>query len=189
VSTARSLGLKLHLDGARLWNAAVKARVPVARWSRDVDTVSVCFSKGLGCPFGAMLGGTAADIEDARSWKQAMGGALRQSGLIAAAMDFALDHHVERLDDDHSRAASIAERLTSVAALQLWQPETNMVYFRHRALAAADFARRLEREGVLVSEVEERLRLCTHLGIDDAMADEAGRVIERVARESSAARG
>jgi threonine aldolase len=182
LTAARALGLAVHLDGARLWNAAIRAGVPVSRWSRHVDTVSVCFSKGLGCPFGAVLAGGREDMDEARHVKQALGGALRQSGIIAAAMEYALDHHVERLVEDHERATRIARGLAAIAELELWLPETNMVYFRHRELASEPFANLLERAGVLVSEVEGRLRLCTHLGIDDTMADEAVAIIERVAR-------
>lgn len=182
VETARTLGLKVHLDGARLWNASVRSRVPVSRWCVPVDTVSVCFSKGLGCPFGAVLAGTADDIEEARGLKQAMGGALRQSGLIAAAMEYALDHHVERLAEDHARAAGIARELSRLDSLEVWPPETNMVYFRHETLPASEFATHIQRQGVLVSEVEERLRICTHLGIDDGMADRAVAAIGRAAR-------
>lgn len=181
LSRARALGLKVHLDGARLWNAAVRANVPVSRWSAEVDTVSVCFSKGLGCPFGAVLAGTRADMDEARSLKQALGGALRQSGIIAAAMDYALDHHVERLADDHARARRIADALGQSRHLSLAPPETNMVYFSHHRVDAVRFSDMLERAGVAVSEVEGRLRICTHLGVDDAMADEAVRIIERVA--------
>jgi threonine aldolase len=177
VSVARSLGLKLHLDGARLWNAAVARDVEPAHWSREVDTVSVCFSKGLGCPFGAILAGSRDDMEEARRLKQAMGGALRQSGIIAGAMNYALDHHVSRLALDHQRAARMAMRLKELPTLELRAVETNMIYFRPKDGDASALVERLGHAGVLVCPVEEWLRICTHLGVDDADCDRAVEVI------------
>jgi threonine aldolase len=182
VEASRSLGLKLHLDGARLWNASVRRGVTPARWSREVDTVSVCFSKGLGCPFGAVLAGTSTDMAEARRLKQAMGGALRQSGIMAAAMLYALDHNVDRLSLDHERAARIGAKLMESASLEVRPVETNMVYFRPRGFDCDAFAERLERAGVLVCPVETWLRICTHLGVDDA---DCARAVELVLATAS----
>lgn len=184
VSAARSLGLKVHLDGARLWNAAVAKGVSPARWSREVDTVSVCFSKGLGCPMGAVLAGRREDMAEARRCKQALGGALRQSGVIAGAMNYALDHHLARLTDDHRRAAKLGARLAELPSLEVRPVETNMIYFRPRGVDCQTCAEQLERAGVLVCEVEDWLRICTHLGVDDADCDRAAELIaELCARE------
>src|SRR5581483_9895262 len=111
IDAARERGLKVHLDGARLFNAAVAAGLPPAEWARRADSVTVCFSKGLGCPLGAVLAGPAELIERAWEGKYLFGGALRQSGVVAAAMLYALDHNVERLAEDHARAARLADAL------------------------------------------------------------------------------
>lgn len=177
--------LWLHLDGARLFNAAVARGVAVKRWSSVVDSVQVCFSKGLGCAFGAVLAGSDETIERARRVRQRMGGALRQAGVMAAAMDYALDYHVERLSEDHRRLLDLARALSAVSALELSVPETNILYFRHDRVAAGDFAARLRERGVWVSQVGERLRICTHLGIDDAAIRVAGRVIAELACQAS----
>src|SRR6266545_6136056 len=111
VSTARELGLAVHLDGARLLNASVAGGTPAAEYGRRADTVTLCFSKGLGCPLGAVLAGSAATMREAWRGKFLFGGAMRQAGIVAAAALYALDHHVERLADDHARARRLAEGL------------------------------------------------------------------------------
>lgn len=181
VDAARELGLAIHLDGARLWNAARKRAVPVGYWSREVDTVSVCFSKGLGCPFGAVLAGRRAAIEQARWLKQSMGGALRQAGVIAAAMIYALDHHLERLDIDHQRIERVASALGAVSELRVYPPETNMLFFEHSRLTAVQFVQAAAERGLLLSEVEGRVRLCTHLSVDEQQLTEAIAIVVDVA--------
>jgi threonine aldolase len=185
VAAARDLDLRLHLDGARLWNAAVAHGVDVSRWSSVVDTVSVCFSKGLGCPFGAILAGDEATMYEARRLKQAMGGALRQAGIVAACMEYALDHHVQRLTQDHERARRLASSLAGCETLSVAAPETNMVFLDPLHTPAGSFVRALEAEGVLASVVQGRVRLCTHLGIDDDAVQSAASVILRVASRDS----
>jgi threonine aldolase len=167
-------GLALHLDGARLFNAAVKRGVTPDYWGRHARTVQVCFSKGLGCAFGAVLA-LDEDLEHrARRLKQRMGGSLRQAGIVAAGMLHALDHHVARLADDHRRAARLGEALARFEALEVPPVETNIVYFRYRRGRASELAERLRQRGVLVSQVgADRLRACTHLGITDAGLDQA----------------
>lgn len=189
VGVCKDRGLRLHLDGARLWNAAVKRGVPPHHWSREVDTVSVCFSKGLGCPFGAVLAGSELVMREARRIKQALGGALRQSGVMAGAMLYALTHHVQRLQDDHERVAHMAKQLAQVLELELFPSETNMLYFRHRSRSVDDFAAELERAGVLVSVVEDRLRICTHLGVTEEDTARAGEIIARCARNETSSAG
>src|SRR5687767_10776964 len=114
VEAARELGVGVHLDGARLLNAAVASGVPASTWGRLADTVTVCFSKGLGCPMGAVLATSAERIEQAWRYKFMFGGAMRQAGFVAAGALYALDHHVERLADDHARAKRLAEGLARV---------------------------------------------------------------------------
>jgi threonine aldolase len=167
-------GLALHIDGARLFNAAVKRGVSPDYWCRHARTVQVCFSKGLGCAFGAVLA-LDEDLEHrARRLKQRMGGSLRQAGIMAAGMLYALDHHVERLADDHRRAARLVEALSGFDALELVPAETNIVYFRYRRGKASDLAEQLRQRGVLVSQMPpDRLRACTHLGVSDAGIERA----------------
>jgi len=170
VDVVRSRKLSLHIDGARLMNAAVARGVPPSHWGARADTVQLCFSKGLGCPFGAVLGLKDAMWRTARRRKQALGGALRQAGVVAGAMLYALDHHVERLADDHRRARTLADGLSSLRGLVVQAPETNLVFFRveHERVDAAAFVRALGAQGVRVGgSIDGRVRACVHLDIDD----------------------
>ncbi len=185
VATAAELGLGVHVDGARLFNAAVAKACDVTRWSEPVDTVQVCFSKGLGCPFGAVLAASVDLIGQARDLRQRLGGSLRQAGVMAAAMNYALDNHVQRLAEDHARLATIARALSEVDTLELDHYETNILYFTHRTLEAVRFADLLRARGVWVSTATGKLRLCTHLGITDADVQQAIRVIREVACPSN----
>jgi threonine aldolase len=170
VDVCRSHRLALHIDGARLMNAAVARGVPASHWAARADTVQLCFSKGLGCPFGAVLGMKDAMWRTARRRKQALGGALRQAGIIAGAMLYALDHQVERLADDHRRARALAEGLTALPGLVVQFPETNLVFFRveHPKVDAAAFVKGLSQRGVRVGgSIDGRVRACVHLDVDD----------------------
>jgi len=182
----RQRGLALHIDGARLFNAAVARGVSPAHWGRHAASVQVCFSKGLGCPFGAILAVDAAQERQARRIKQRMGGALRQAGMVAAAMLYALDHNVERLAEDHRRAAQLAAALGHFEALEVPPVETNIVYFRVRQGTAPDLASRLKERGVLVSHMgADRLRACTHLDVSDAALERAIQVFSAVLSSGS----
>jgi threonine aldolase len=166
VGAARSRGAAVHLDGARLFNASVAAGLPVTAWTTLADTVTVCFSKGLGCPFGAILAGSTETIEQAWAGKFLFGGALRQSGVAAAAMLYALDHHVERLAEDHARAKRLAEGIGIDPATV----ETNFVAIPEEP----GLIDRLLERGVAVSDLRPgRLRAVTHLDIDDDEIDQA----------------
>jgi threonine aldolase len=159
---ARSCGLGLHLDGARLWNAHVATGTPLAELAAGFDTVSVCLSKGLGAPVGSVLVSTAARVAQARVWRKRYGGGMRQVGILAAAGLYALEHHLARLADDHARAKHLAEGLGADPDAV----DTNIVVL-DVADAAAVAAGAAER-GVLVSALGPRfLRLVTHLDIDD----------------------
>jgi threonine aldolase len=167
---ARERGAAVHLDGARLFNAAVGAGLEPSAWGALADTVTVCFSKGLGCPFGAILAGSAQTIEQAWEGKFLLGGALRQSGIAAAAMLYALDHHVERLADDHARAKRLAEG----GGLDPATVDTNFVSIPNEP----GLTERLRERGIAVSDLRPGwLRAVTHLDIGD---DEIAQAIERI---------
>jgi threonine aldolase len=163
LAVAREARLATHLDGARLFDAAVASGEPVARRTAGFDTVSFCFSKGLGCPAGSILCGSADTIRSARRVRKRLGGAMRQSGILAAAARYALDHHVLRLADDHHLARETAMGLM-VEGFDVELPETNMVLVKVAdAQAAQD---RLAAHGVRCFAVtKERLRLVFHLDV------------------------
>lgn len=171
---ARGRGLAVHLDGARLFNAAVASATPARELAAPFDSVSVCLSKGLGAPVGSVLAGSGGLIRSARRWRKMLGGGMRQAGLLAAAGLYALDHHVARLADDHARAARLAEGLRDIAGITVAGRHTNMVFIdvaadRLRALAAHLDAHDVRASiGYLPS-----VRLVTHLDIDDAALDRA----------------
>jgi threonine aldolase len=180
---ARARGLAAHLDGARLFNAAVAqaeatgsdARTEARRIAPLFDSVSVCFSKGLGTPAGSALCGSKELIARARRIRKMAGGAMRQSGLLAAAASHALDHHVERLARDHANARRLAAGLQGIEGLSFQAPETNIVFVdlvgpaRERS---ADLLAHLKKEGVLATGLY-RLRFVTHLDVDEAGIDRA----------------
>ncbi len=162
-------GLGLHLDGARIFNAAVKQGVEAAEIARHFDTISVCLSKGLGAPVGSVLCGSRDLIREAHKWRKMLGGGMRQAGVLAAAGIHALEHHVSRLAEDHAHAARLAEGLRTIPGLAVdWHPaQTNMVFVRMDEGPAAGLADRLRKLGVVVGKGTS-LRLVTHLNIDAA---------------------
>ncbi|HEY8470136.1 MAG TPA: GntG family PLP-dependent aldolase [Longimicrobiales bacterium] len=169
-AVAREHGLPVHLDGARLWNAAAATGIPEAAWAAEADTVMVTLSKGLGCPAGSLLAGDAAVIEQAWRVRRRLGGGMRQVGLLAAAGLYALDHHRARLAEDHARARALAALAREIPGLRVSEPETNIVMFDILAgdLTAAEVLRRLRQHGVLMSEFGlRRIRAVTHLDVDD----------------------
>jgi len=175
---AREHGLRVHLDGARLLNAAVAQGVPPSRIGQYFDTVTLCLSKGLGCPLGAILAGPTETIERAWREKHLFGGAMRQAGMIAAAGLYALDNNVERLADDHARARRLAAAwLDAGLPITLEQVETNFVQVDIGALGLGrdEALTRLRAAGVgLSSTIDPRvIRAVTHLGIDDGAIDGA----------------
>lgn len=167
LQTARRHGLRTHLDGARLLNAVVASGVSAADYARGFDTAWIDLSKGLGCPAGAVLAGSAEIIKEAWRYKQMMGGALRQSGILAAAGLYALDHHVERLADDHANARVLAEGLARIPGVEIdpAEVETNIVVFRVNDAAA--LCRDLAGRGVAMIDLgPDRVRAVTHLDVD-----------------------
>ena len=180
LSDARELcdrrGLALHLDGARLFNAAVAVGLPARDIAQFFDSVSVCFSKGLGAPVGSVLVGKKALIDDARRWRKVTGGGWRQAGMLAAACVYALDHHVARLADDHARAARLADGLKNIPNVNLLGLHTNMVFVDVPADRLRELDNHLRAASVRISiGYLPTLRLVTHLDIDD---DGVTRVIE-----------
>lgn len=171
---AREVGLKTHLDGARLFNASVAASVPPAAFTAPFDTVMICLSKGLGAPAGALLAGPREAIDRARTLKQLFGGSLRQSGILAAAGLYALDHHVDRLAEDHAHARRLAEGLATLPALEAEPVETNIVCvgIQRTGFTAGELISRLRAAGVDVSaNAPFRLRLVTHMDISASDID------------------
>jgi threonine aldolase len=165
---ARAHGLGLHLDGARLYNAAVACGVPAREIARHFDTVSICLSKGLGAPVGSVLVGSHALIDKARRWRKVTGGGWRQAGILAAAGLYALDHHVTRLADDHHRAEYLAGRLREIAGIDLLGQYTNMVFIDVPAERRRDLDLHLREAGIRISiGYLPTLRLVTHLDVDD----------------------
>ena len=177
VEAARRHRLALHLDGSRLLNAAVRLGLPAAALAAPFDTVTLCLSKGLGAPVGAVLAGDETTIHAARRWKHVFGGAMRQAGIIAAGGLYALRHHVERLREDHANAARLAEGLAALPGVRLDPPpETNLVYFdvAGTGLTGAEARARLLAEGVRASGIgETRLRFVTHLDVSGDDIDRA----------------
>ena len=168
---AHAHGRAVHLDGARLWNAHVATGLDLAAMAAPADTVSVALSKGLGAPVGSLLAGPQALIVEARRFKHAFGGGLRQAGLLAAAGLYALDHHLPGLADDHRRAKQLAQAIAPLTCWDLDTPETNLVIARVRApLSAAEtLCAPLREAGVLCfPNVAREVRFALHLGIDDA---------------------
>lgn len=163
---ARSRGLATHLDGARLFNAAVASGVAVREIAGHFDSVSVCFSKGLGTPAGSALVGSRDLIARAHRWRKMAGGAMRQSGILAAAANYALDHHVHRLAEDHAHAQRLAQGLRGLRGIAVAAPQTNMVFVDLAPERVAGVAERLRERGLLVIGAA-RLRLVTHLDLHD----------------------
>lgn len=164
-------GLILHLDGARLWNASVATGTPMATWGAEFDSVSVCFSKGMGAPVGSALCGPKDFITKGRRIRKLFGGGMRQAGVLAAAALYALDHNFERLAEDHANAQVIAEAIRECPTLRLVpeRVETNLVWFE--APNAADLARGLKEDGILVQVAgATTLRACLHLDVSAAQA-------------------
>ena len=169
---AREHGLKLHLDGARLMNAAVALGVDAAELAAPFDSVMLCLSKGLGAPVGALLCGSEAFIARARRQRKMLGGGMRQAGVIAACGIYALENNVERLAEDHARATRLAEGLGEIDGLPVRQA-TNMVFVEPRAEDIPPLSAHLRERGIEIGEQAPRIRLVTHLDIDDAGLDRA----------------
>jgi threonine aldolase len=164
---AKAHGLGFHLDGARLFNAAIADGVPARDIAAPFDSVSICFSKGLGAPIGSMLLGSTELIDRARRWRKVLGGGWRQAGLIAAMAEHALDHHVQRLADDHRRARQLADALREIPALVVDGPHTNMVFITVPAERVAALDAHMRARGIRLAIRGSAVRLVLHLDVDD----------------------
>ena len=173
--------LKLHLDGARLFNALVAGRQDATAYGRLFDSISVCLNKGLGCPIGSILIGPAAFIRQARRVRKVFGGGMRQAGFMAAAGVYALDHHIERLAEDHAHAARICQALEKKGFVKGIMPvETNIIIFEvEEPYCARSIAGQLKEAGVLAIAISaNQLRFVTHLDISPEMVEQVIKVIE-----------
>jgi threonine aldolase len=175
---ARRHGLATHLDGARLYNAAVASGLPARELARPFDSVSVCFSKGLGAPVGSALVGSRELVERARRWRKMLGGGLRQAGVLAAAALHALDHHVERLAEDHANARRLAEGLQGLPGVHVALPQSNILFVDLAPEKAAGAVERLAAAGLLCTGLY-RLRLVTHLDVSAADIETAIALLRR----------
>lgn len=183
---ARQNGLAMHLDGARIWNAMVATGIPAAKWGAQFDTVSVCFSKGLGTPVGSMLVGPKDLIAHGRRVRKLFGGGMRQAGYLAAACRYALDHHLDRLADDHANARIVAKAVADVPGFTLTPPEveTNLVWFEvdSRHGGAKDVAAKLKAKGVLVAALGQNvIRAVTHRDATRHQCETAAAAIRELA--------
>ena len=178
--TAHELGLSTHLDGARIWHAIVATGIDAETWASSFDTVSACFSKGLGCPAGSIVVGDRDTIHKVRRIRKMFGGTMRQSGILAGGAMFALDHHLQRLESDHANAMLLAKGLHEIEGISC-NPDltdTNLVFFNiNESLGAGDeFCRRLAERGVLAEALDaQRIRFVTHL---DVTTDEVNQAIQ-----------
>jgi threonine aldolase len=170
---ARARGMRLHLDGARLWNAEVASGIEAARWAAPFDTVSVCLSKGLGAPVGSLVAGSRELVTRAHRFRKMQGGGMRQAGVLAAAGLFALEHNVKRLAEDHANARRLADGLATLPGVTVpARPETNIVIFRRKDAPA--FTERLRARGVWMSAFShDTVRAVTHLDVSTRDVDQA----------------
>lgn len=165
---ARGEGIKMHLDGARIFNASVETRISVKEYASYFDSISFCFSKGLGAPVGSILCGNADFIARAHKWRKILGGGMRQAGILAAAALYALEHNVERLKEDHIKAKSFAEKIAAIPAVEinLENVHTNIVIFRQNKFPKSQFISLLKEKGVLVSSGSfDFIRAVFHLDV------------------------
>jgi len=182
---ARGAGLATHLDGARLMNAVVASKISAETWSRHFDTVSICFSKGLGAPVGSALAGTRDMIRLARRHRKLFGGGMRQAGILAAGALYALDYHIDRLADDHEMAQALADSIRQLEGLTLCPAEidTNIVIFKvdARLGTASELVLRMKNEGLLMVTVGPQLiRAVTHLDLRPDDVEQASAILHRI---------
>lgn len=190
---ARRHGLIMHLDGARLWNAVVATGIAAKDWSRHFDTVSVCFSKGLGAPIGSALAGPRNLMNAARRARKLFGGGMRQAGVAAAGALYALEHHIDRLAEDHRNAQVLARAVRETPGLRLVPAEvdTNLVWFRvdPALMTARDLVQQLRERGVLAHAAgPQSVRVCTHLDVSAAQAERAADALRQAAARPAAVR-
>src|SRR3954453_20113176 len=177
-------GLATHMDGARLLNACVATGASARDMAMGWDSAWIDFSKGLGAPVGAAIAGSREFIDEVWRWKQRLGGSMRQAGVCAAACVYALDHHIDRLADDHANARALARGLTQINGMEVQQPETNLVFFQPdvAGVSGDKMIERLRERGVLLAMMDGRIRACTHLDVTTEMIEETVALVRDVAR-------
>jgi threonine aldolase len=178
-------GLRMHMDGARLWNASVAAKIPPSEYAAPFDSVSVCLSKGLGCPVGSLVAGSKDFIKRVHRFRKMVGGGMRQAGFLAAAGIYALDHHIDRLEEDHGKAQKMAQGLAHIKNVLIHpaEVETNILFFdvSRAERTAQEVTAACKGRGLLVHPTSKtRIRCVTHLDVSLADIDQALKVIEGV---------
>jgi threonine aldolase len=186
VKIAKSNGMATHMDGARLLNACVATGITARDMAAGWDSAWLDFSKGLGAPVGAVIAGSREFIDEVWRWKQRLGGSMRQAGICAAACVYALDHHVDRLADDHANARALARGLSQINGVEVQQPETNLVFFNPggAGVSGDKMVEALRQRGVLLAMMDGRIRACTHLDVTASMIDETVGLVHEIAREA-----
>lgn len=180
---AREQGIKTHLDGARIFNASVETGITVKEYASYFDSISFCFSKGLGAPVGSILCGDAAFISRAHRWRKILGGGMRQAGILAAAALYALEHNVERLQEDHQKAKFFAEKIAAIPSVEinLENVHTNIVIFRQSRFSKSQFINILKEKGVLVSSGSfDFIRAVFHLDVSFKDVEESIEIFQSV---------
>jgi threonine aldolase len=183
---AKSNGLATHMDGARLLNASVSTGIAARDMAMGWDSAWLDFSKGLGAPVGAVIAGSRDFIDEVWRWKQRLGGSMRQAGICAAACVHALDHHVDRLAEDHANARALARGLSQIKGMEVQQPETNLVFFNPdgAGVSGQKMVAELRQRGVLLAMMDGRIRACTHLDVTAAMIEEMVTLLREIARDA-----
>ncbi len=183
-NAANQHGLKFHLDGARLFNALVETGISTQNVGNMFDSISICLSKGLGCPVGSVLTGSKDFINEARRYRKVMGGGMRQAGIIAAAGIYALDHHIDRLKEDHHRAKQIERVLNTCPVVEyVYEVMTNIIIFKLKPSMPADvFVGKLKEHNIYCFSIgNQQIRFVTHLNFDDVMLEKVIQTIKNIA--------
>ena len=184
VEIAKANGMATHMDGARLLNACVATGISARDMASGWDSAWIDFSKGLGAPIGGVIAGSRDFIDDVWRWKQRLGGSMRQAGICAAACVYALDHHVDRLADDHANARALARGLSQIEGVEVQQPETNLVFFKPdgAGISGDRMVEALRKHGVLLAVMDGRIRACTHLDVTAEMIEETVGLVREIVR-------
>jgi threonine aldolase len=184
VQIASTHGLATHMDGARLLNACVATGIAARDMAAGWDSAWIDFSKGLGAPFGGAIAGSREFIDQVWRWKQRLGGSMRQAGICAAACTYALDHHVDRLAEDHANARALARGLSQITGIEVQEPETNLVFFKPdgAGMSGDKMVEGLRQRGVLLATMDGRIRACTHLDVTAAMIEETVALVREIVR-------
>jgi threonine aldolase len=184
VTIAWAHGLATHMDGARLLNATVATGISARDMAAGWDSAWIDFSKGLGAPIGGVIAGSRDFIDEVWRWKQRLGGSMRQAGICAAACVYALDHHVDRLAEDHANARALARGLSQIAGIEVQEPETNLVFFKPdgAGVSGDKMVGELGKRGVLLAMMDGRIRACTHLDVTAAMIEEVVGQVREIVR-------